>query len=77
MQSLWVGSVIRGVTKCWLLEKELGDLERVALEVKWELVNTIPLVGRRGRQADEIAYPSHSTLLSNRRSGSSVPSHNF
>lgn len=48
------------VTKCWLLQEELDDLERVAFNVDWERDVAMQLMGRRGLRADEVPYLSDS-----------------
>ena len=50
------------VTKCWLLQEELDDLERVALDVDCEREVAMQLMGRCGLRADEVSYPADRHL---------------
>ncbi len=50
------------VTKCWLTQTELDQLERVAGRADWEREIAIQLMGRCGLRASEVSYPSDDDL---------------
>jgi integrase len=50
------------VTKCWLSQDELSQLERTAGSDGWEREVAVQLMGRCGLRASEVSYPGDDHL---------------
>lgn len=51
-----------GEVRCWLHQREISELEKVALSTDWTREIAIQLMGECGLRASEVPYPSEDKL---------------